>query len=146
LETAFGNYHISTDRTKLNLDLIHSFLAEKSYWARGVSRTTVARSIENSLAFGVYRDGDQVGFARVVTDYATFAWLADVFVLPGERGSGVGKYLVEFAVTHPEVRGVRRFLLATADAHALYDRFGFRPLERTERFMVIEPPGMVPEQ
>jgi GNAT superfamily N-acetyltransferase len=146
METAFGNYLISTNRARLNLDLIHSFLADQSYWARGVTRPVVARSIENSLPFGVYRGDAQVGFARVVTDRATFAWLADVFVLPAERGSGVGKRLVEFAVSHPDVKDVRRLLLATADAHTLYARFGFLPLERTERFMVIEPGGIVPEQ
>jgi GNAT superfamily N-acetyltransferase len=145
MDKAFGDYVISTNRDRLDLDVIHTFLAEQSYWARGVERDVVVRSIENSLAVGAYRRDEQVGFARVVTDYATFAWLADVFILPAERGTGLGKQLVEFAVTHPDVRGVRRQLLATADAHSLYERFGFRPLDRTQRFMVIEPAAIVPQ-
>src|SRR3954471_12443953 len=126
MDRAFGNYVISTNRDRLDVRLIHAFLAEESYWARGVTREVVARSIENSLPVGAYRGDRQVGFARMVTDYATFAWLADVFILPAERGSGLGTAMVEFAVTHPDLRGVRRQLLATADAHGLYDRFGFR--------------------
>jgi GNAT superfamily N-acetyltransferase len=141
MDRAFDDYVISTDRERLDVRAIHAFLAEQSYWARGVTREVVDRSIENSIPFGAYRGDEQVGFARVVTDRATFAWLADVFILPGERGSGLGKALVEFAVGHPDVRGVRRQLLATADAHGLYERFGFRPLERAQRFMVIEPPA-----
>src|SRR3954471_18228065 len=133
MDRAFGNYVISTNRDRLDVRLIHAFLAEESYWARGVTREVVARSIENSLPFGAYRGDRQVGFARMVTDYATFAWLADVFILSSERGRGLGKLLVESAVTHPGVKGVRRKLLATADAHGLYERFGFRPLDRTQR-------------
>ena len=144
MDKAFGDYVISTDRQRLDLHAIHTFLAEQSYWARGVTRATVEKSIENSLPFGAYRNDSQVGFARIVPDYATFGWLADVFILPGERGSGLGKALVGFAVNHPEVRGVRRQLLATRDAHGLYERFGFEPLERTERFMIIEPPATLP--
>ena len=144
MDRAFGDYVISTDRERLDLRAIHAFLAEQSYWARGVSRATVEKSIANSLPFGAYRDGAQVGFARMVTDYATFAWLADVFIVPGERGSGLGKALISFVMGHPDIRGVRRQLLATRDAHGLYSRFGFEPLERTERFMVIEPPATLP--
>jgi GNAT superfamily N-acetyltransferase len=123
-----GDYTISDDCARLDLDVIYNFLNESSYWARGRSRERVERSVEHSLPFGVYRDGRQVGFARVVTDYATFAWLADVFVLDTERGRGVGKWLVETIVSHPELRGVRRWLLATRDAQELYSRFGFRDL------------------
>ena len=131
-------YEISTDRARLDIDLIHRFLSEESYWAKGRDRATVERSIENSLPFGAYLDGRQVGFARVVTDYSTFAWLADVFVLPEHQGQGVGKRLVEAALSHPELQPMQRWLLGTADAHELYRRYGFEPLERTERFMAIE--------
>jgi GNAT superfamily N-acetyltransferase len=144
MDRAFGDYVISTDRERLDVRAIHAFLAERSYWARGVTRAVVEKSIAHSIPFGAYRGDDQVGFARVVTDRATFAWLADVFVLPGERGSGLGKALIETVVEHPDVSGVRRHLLATRDAHGLYERFGFSRLERTERFMVIEPPATLP--
>jgi GNAT superfamily N-acetyltransferase len=129
---------ISTDRSRLDLDLIHRYLSEESYWARGRSREATARAIEHSIPFGVYDRGRQVGFARVVTDRATFAWLADVFVLPSHRGQGVGKRLVEAVLEHPELRAVRRWLLATADAHGLYRRFGFDELHGSQRFMAIE--------
>ena len=121
-------YTISDDRARLDVDVIYNFLSGSSYWARGRSRERVERAVAHSLPFGVYRDGRQVGFARVVTDYATFAWLADVFVLDSERGRGVGKWLVETIVSHPELREVRRWLLATRDAQELYRRFGFRDL------------------
>lgn len=121
-------YVISCDRARLDLDVIHEFLSLESYWARGRSRERTERSVENSLAFGLYKDGAQVGFARVVTDYATFAWLADVFVLDSERGRGLGVWLVETIMSHPQLEGMRRWLLATRDAHELYRRFGFREL------------------
>jgi GNAT superfamily N-acetyltransferase len=129
---------ISTDRSRLDLDLIHHYLSEESYWARGRSRDEIERSIEHSIPFGAYRDGRQVGFARVVSDRATFAWLADVFVLPSDRGQGVGKRLVQTVLEHPELGPMRRWLLATADAHGLYRRFGFEELRGPERFMAIE--------
>ncbi len=121
-------YTISTDRARLDMEVIYDFLNESSYWAQGRGRERVERSVEHSLPFGVYRDGRQVGFARVVTDYATFAWLADVFVLDSERGRGVGKWLVETIMSHPELQEVRRWLLATRDAQELYGRFGFHDL------------------
>lgn len=122
-------YTISTERARLDLDVIYDFLNESSYWAQGRSRERVERSVAHSLPFGVYRDGRQVGFARVVTDYATFAWLADVFVLDSERGRGLGKWLVETILSHAELREVRRWLLATRDAQELYRRFGFNDLD-----------------
>lgn len=121
-------YTISCERARLDLDVIHEFLSGESYWARGRSRESVERSINNSLPFGLYKDAQQVGFARVVTDYATFAWLADVFVLHSERGRGLGVWLVETVVSHPDLQGLRRWILATRDAHELYRRFGFRDL------------------
>jgi GNAT superfamily N-acetyltransferase len=136
-----GAYEISTDPARLDLDLIHRYLSEESYWARGRSRGEIERAIEHSIPFGAYRDGLQAGFARVVSDRATFAWLADVFVLPSHRGQGVGKRLVQTVLEHPELRPMRRWLLATADAHGLYRRFGFDSLQGAGRFMAIESPA-----
>jgi GNAT superfamily N-acetyltransferase len=138
VERALGAYLISTDPERLDLDVIYAFLSGESYWAKGRPRDQIVRGIENSLPFGVYRDGALVAFARVLTDRATFAWLADVFVVESERGSGVGKLLIQAVVEHPWVRGLPRVMLATADAHGLYEQFGFAPLERVERFMAIE--------
>jgi GNAT superfamily N-acetyltransferase len=138
VERAFGAYLISTDRSRLDLDAIYAYLSGESYWARGRPRDQIVRGIENSLPFGVYRDGAQVGFARIVTDYATFAWLADVYVLESQRGNGVGKALIETIVEHPAIRGLPRLMLATADAHGLYEQYGFTPLRGDERFMAIE--------
>jgi GNAT superfamily N-acetyltransferase len=131
-----GGVVVSTDPARLDFDLVHRFLSEEAYWSPGVPREVVERSIDASIAFGAYRDGAQVGFARAVTDRATFAWLADVFVVSGERGSGIGKLLVEAALAHPELQTLRRWVLATADAHELYARYGFVRLD--ERFMVRE--------
>lgn len=130
---------ISTDPGRLDVDLIHHWLSEESYWARGVPRAIVEQAITNSLCFGAYLDNRQVGFARVVTDRATFAWLADVFVLDGYRGRGCGKALVAAVLAHPELQGLRRWMLATRDAHGLYAQFGFTPAP-AERFMEIRNP------
>jgi GNAT superfamily N-acetyltransferase len=143
-------YLISADPTKLDLDLIHKFLSEHSYWARGIPRDVVARSIANSLCFGVYAVADpgaeadrpQVGFARVTTDRATFAYLADVFILPEHRGQGLSKRLMEAILAHPDLQGLRRWLLATADAHELYRRFGFTGLSQPDRFMQRHNPNV----
>jgi GNAT superfamily N-acetyltransferase len=134
-----GEYSISTDRSRLNLDLIHNYLSTETYWATGRSREVVERSIENSLSFGIYKAGEQVGFARIVTDYATFAWVADVFVLPDYRGQGLSKWLMEVILAHPQLQGFRRWVLSTKDAHGVYERFGFMKLHRPERWM--ERPG-----
>lgn len=133
-------YEISTDVTRLDRALIHRFLHDDSYWAKGVPRDIVDRAIDNSICFGLYRGADQVGFARVVTDRAAFAYLADVFVLPEHRGRGLGKRLIEAVMAHPDLQGVRRFILGTADAHSLYERFGFRALAEPERMMEIAAP------
>ena len=138
MERSLGAYLISTDPDRLDLDAIFAYLSGESYWAKGRPRDQVVRGIENSLPFGVYRDGEQVGFARIVTDYATFAWLADVYVLEAHRGHGLGKALVEAVVEHPAVSALPRILLATADAHRLYEQYGFVPLRGDERFMAIE--------
>jgi GNAT superfamily N-acetyltransferase len=128
-------YTISCERARLDLDVIHEFLSGTSYWAKGRSRESVERSITNSLPFGLYKDARQVGFARAVTDCTTFAWLADVFVLDSERGRGLGVWLVETVMAHPDLQGLRRWILATRDAHELYRRFGFKDLSGTLSFM-----------
>jgi len=133
---------ISNDPALLDREGIHRFLSEHSYWAQGVPREVVERAIEHSLCFGVYRSGRQVGFARVVTDFATFAWLADVFVVEAERGRGVSKKLVAAVLEHPRLQGLRRILLGTLDAHGLYARFGFKPIKEVERFMEIHQPNV----
>ena len=125
---------ISTDPARLDVDVIHRFLAEESYWARGRTREVVERTIAHSLCFGVYLEERQVGYARVVTDFATFAWLADVFILDEFRGRGYGKVLVQAVVDHPDLQGLGRILLATKDAHGLYAQFGFTPVP-PDRFM-----------
>jgi GNAT superfamily N-acetyltransferase len=131
-----GDDVISTARDRLDVTAIHAFLTA-SYWAPGIPRTTVERALDGSLNFGVYRAGVQIALLRVVTDAATFAYIADVFVLPDHRGQGVAKWLVATALTHPALRGLRRILLVTRDAHALYAQGGFSPLAHPERFMEI---------
>jgi len=129
-------YLISTDRDRLDVDFVHGFLSSSAYWARGRPLATVQRSIEGSLCFGIYKEARQVGFARVVTDRATFAWLCDLFVAEGHRGRGLGKWLVECIAGHPDLQTLRIFLLATRDAHELYRRYGgFEALPAPERFM-----------
>ncbi|HEY1460495.1 MAG TPA: GNAT family N-acetyltransferase [Casimicrobiaceae bacterium] len=130
-----GALELSTDPARLDRTLIHEFLSEQSYWATGVPRAVIERAIEHSLCFGVYRQGTQVAFARVVTDHATFAYLADVFVQPAYRGSGIAKWMLGTIVNHPDLQGLRRFILATRDAHGLYARFGFAPLANPGRFL-----------
>lgn len=129
-----GDYTISYDPERLDLGVVHGFLTT-SYWALGVSEDVVRRSIEHSLCFGVYDQESQVGFARVITDRATFAYLADVFILERHRGHGLGKWLIETIVAHPELSGLRRWILVTRDAHDLYRKYGFRELRNPERFM-----------
>ena len=128
-------YLISNDRTRLDLKVIHRFLSTESYWAIGRSPETIQRTIDNSLPFGLYRGYEQIGFGRVVTDYATFAWLADVFVLNEFRGRGLAKWLIEVITNHPELQGLRRWVLGTRDAHKLYRRFGFAELIAPEFWM-----------
>jgi N-acetylglutamate synthase-like GNAT family acetyltransferase len=120
-----SNFEISTDRRRLDVGMIYRFLSEQSTWAVGISRDIVERSIDNSLCFGGFVDGRQIAFARVITDYATFGNMVDVFVLPEYRGRGYSKRLVQSIVDHPSLQGLRRFMLATSNAHELYSRFGF---------------------
>jgi GNAT superfamily N-acetyltransferase len=134
-----SEYEISTDPARLDLDSIHRFLSTEAYWSPGVAREVVERSIEHSVCFGVYRGDEQVGFARVVTDRVTFAWLADVYILAEHRGQGLSKRLVAAILEHPELQGLRRWLLGTADAHGLYRRFGFEVVDNSSgRFMALE--------
>jgi len=134
-------YEISTDRNRLDVGLIHDFLCS-SYWAKDIPLSVVETSIQNSLCFGAFCDGKQIGFARVITDFATFAYLADVFVVPAHRARGVSKMLVRAVVAHPQLQGLRRILLATRDAHGLYKKFGFEPLSHPEYFMSIHKVGV----
>jgi GNAT superfamily N-acetyltransferase len=132
-----GDFLISTDPARLDLGVIHGFLA-KCYWAKGIPREVVARSIEHSLCFGVYDgSGAQVGFARVVSDFATVAYLGDVFVLESHRGRGLAKWMMECIVQHPELQDLRRWILLTRDAHGLYAQFGFTPVKSPERYMEL---------
>lgn len=126
---------ISTDRDELDVAVIHDFLSSHSTWARGISRAIVEKSIRNSLCFGGFVERSQVAFARVITDYATFANLVDVFVLEQYRGLGFGKQLIETVCTHPQLKGLRRFTLHTADAHGLYRQFGFQPALKPDTYM-----------
>ncbi|MBN1311398.1 MAG: GNAT family N-acetyltransferase [Anaerolineae bacterium] len=137
IEYQFGEYTISTDKTRLNRDIIQDFLNSSSYWAQNRPAATIQASIKNSLCFGVYKGEQQIGFARVVTDYATFAWLADVFVLETHRGQGLGKQLVECIISYPMLADIGIFCLATRDAHGLYQQYGgFEKLEGSELWMV----------
>ena len=134
-------FRISTDPAQLDVAAIHHYLSEESYWAKGIPLATVQRAIANSLNFGLYSpNGELAGFARVVTDEATFAWLCDVFVLPAHRGQGLSKWLMEVVWAHPDLQGLRRQLLATLDAHGLYQQFGFKPLAAPERYLEVRRP------
>ncbi|WP_310394412.1 GNAT family N-acetyltransferase [Hymenobacter sp.] len=136
------DYTLSTDPARLDVATVHRWLSEESYWARNISRVTVERALANSLNFGLYApDGRQAGFCRVVTDRATFAWLCDVFVLPEFRGRGLAKWLVQRMLAHPDLQNLRRHLLATFDAHSLYQRFGYQPLDRPDRWLEIKHPN-----
>jgi len=125
----------STDPARLDIDLIHDFLSRESYWVPGIRREFVEQAIARSICFAVYDQSRQLAFARVITDGAGFAWLADVFVLGDQRGHGLGKRLIEFVLSHPDLQRIRRFMLATRDAHDLYARFGFTSLAHPERLM-----------
>jgi GNAT superfamily N-acetyltransferase len=131
-----GDLRVSTDPSLLDIDAIHAFLTS-SYWAAGIPRDVVERSIRHSLPFGVFEGGTQIGFARVVSDHATFAYVADVFILESHRGRGLGRWVMECIKAHPELQGLRRWVLGTRDAHGLYRRVGFRPLGDPAIYMEI---------
>ena len=151
-ESRRGEFLISTDPRRLDLDAIHQFLTN-SYWAKGIPREVVARSIAHSLCFGIYDEGraqlphpagparsgaPQVGFARVISDFATVAYLADVFVLEAYRGRGLSQWMMQSIVEHPRLEGLRSWILRTRDAHGLYTKFGFRPVKAPERYMELD--------
>jgi GNAT superfamily N-acetyltransferase len=136
-----GDFTVSTDRERIDLDVVHGFLTG-CYWAKGIPRDVVARSIENSLCFGVYAESNQIGFARVVSDFATYAYIGDVFVLESFRGRGLGKWLMECIIQHPLLRGLRRWSLVTRDGHGLYAQFGFEPLKKPQNYMELHYPNV----
>jgi GNAT superfamily N-acetyltransferase len=142
IEHQRGEFLISTRRERLSVDVVHGFLTN-CYWAKGIPREVVAWSIEHSLCFGIYEDsGAQVGFARVVSDFATVAYLGDVFVLESHRGRGLSKWLMECVVQHPALQNLRRWILLTRDAHGLYSKFGFTPVKSPERYMELHRPDV----
>jgi GNAT superfamily N-acetyltransferase len=136
-----GEYSVSTDPQRLELAVVHRFLSN-SYWSQGLPLDVLKRAIAGSLCFGLYQGNAQVGFARVITDRATFAYLCDVFVLDSHRGKGLGRWLMEAVSSHPELQGLRRFVLVTRDAHGLYEKFGFRPLARPAGYMELHRPDV----
>lgn len=137
-EKIINNYLFSTDRSKLQLDVIHNYLSKESYWAQNMPLDLIKESIAGSICFGIYIDNKQIAYARVITDNATFAYLADVFVLEEQRGKGLSKELMRFILDHPSLKKLRRFLLATRDAHGLYKQFGFNALAKPETMMEIK--------
>lgn len=141
IEWQNGEFTISTDRERLQIDAIHKFLSEESYWAKERAPEQTERAIKNSLPFGVYKGENQIGFARIVTDYATFAYLGDVYILPEFQGNGLGKWLMKTIVGHPDLQGFRRWILATRDAHTLYEKFDFTALKFPERWMEKSAPN-----
>lgn len=141
-----NDFIISTEKEKLQPDVIHTFLSEESYWAKNISKVLVQKTIDGSCCFGLYDASDktipggkQIGYARVVTDYATFGYLADVFILSGYRGKGLSKWMMEVIMSCPSLQGFRRWMLATRDAHGLYEQFGFTPLPDPGRIMQYNP-------
>ena len=137
-----AGYVLSTDPARLDITAIHRWLSEESYWAQHIPRATVERAIAHSLNFGLYApDGRQAGFARIISDYTTFAWLCDVFVLEEFRGQGLSKWLMQQILAHPELQHLRRYMLGTWDAHSLYQQFGYAPVARPERLMEILRPN-----
>ena len=130
-----GDYLITTDKTKLNLKVIHNYLSNESYWSQNIPFEIVKAATENSLNFGLFFKEKQIGYARIVSDFATTAYLADVFVLKEFRGQGLSKWLMKIIMNHPDLQGLRRWILATKDAHGLYKQFGWKPMAAPERWM-----------
>lgn len=137
MEISENGFIFSDQKALLDIEAIHHYLSIESYWAKGIPLTTVKRSIDNSLCFGIYKDQEQIGFARWITDKATFAWLCDVYVKENYRGLGLSKKMMSFMIFHPDLQGLRRYQLATLDAHGLYEQFGFSAIENPERQMGI---------
>lgn len=135
MEWQNGEFTISTEKSRLQIEAIHRFLSEDSYWAQERPKELTETAIEHSMCFGVYHGGDQIGFARVVTDHATFAYIGDVYIEEKYRGQGLSKWLMKVIVEHPELQGFRRYILATRDAHGLYEQFEFKSLRHPDRWM-----------
>jgi GNAT superfamily N-acetyltransferase len=151
MATAYVEFHedvytISTDPSRLDVDTIYAYLANESYWASGIPRKTVETAIRNSLCFGVYKQEQQIGYARVISDRATFAWLCDVFILKTYRGCGLGKWLVSCVLSHPELQNLKNWLLATQDAHGLYSQYGFKSPEHPQTWMIRRDPDVYHRQ
>ncbi len=145
-ETVKNDLVISTDRSKIDIPFVHDYLSDESYWAKNIPIDIVKKSIEGSLCFGIYHLNKQIGFARVITDHATFGYLADVFIAEKFRGQGLGKWLMRSIMDHPGLQGFRRWMLATKDAQGLYAQFGFKPLDKPERIMRWCPFDEYPEE
>ena len=137
-----NEFSVSTDRERLDLVFLHGFLSKEAYWCLNIPFDRVKRSVENSLNFGLYHKDRQVGYARVITDYSTIAYLGDVFVIPEYRGKGLSKWLLQQVMDHPDLQGLRRWLLLTADAHELYKKFGWQPVVKPERYMELFNPDV----
>ncbi len=141
MTTAKDQFTITTEKEKLDIEFIHSFLT-RSYWAEGISKELIERSVNGALCFGLFENDTQIGFARMITDKATFAYLADVFIIEEYRGRGLSKWLMEVIMAHPSLQGLRRMMLATRDAHRLYEKFGFTALNNVDRWMQIHDPDI----
>lgn len=137
-----GDFTITTDNTKLNLQTIHDFLSLESYWGKNIPVKTVKKALDNSLNFGLFHGDKQIGYARVVSDYATIAYLGDVFVLSEYRGQGLSKWLMEKIIMHPDLQGLRRWILLTADAHELYRKYGWTNIKNPEKWMEKHDPDV----
>lgn len=137
-----GPFHISTNPAKLQLNVIHKYLAQESYWAQNIPEAIVVKASQNSLNFGLYQNEEQIGYARVISDFATFAYLCDVFVLPEHQGQGLSKWMMQSVLAHPDLQGLRRMMLMTKDAHGLYAQFNFTPLADASKCMEMTKPGI----
>lgn len=131
------DYCISTDRSKLDVDAIHNFLSTQSYWCQNIPFEKVKKSVDNSLNFGLYYKDQQIGFARIISDFSTMAYLGDVYVIPEHRGKGLSKWMMQVIMSHPELQGLRRWMLLTADAHGLYKQFGWKEIANPDRYMEV---------
>ena len=136
-----GEFSVSTDRDRLDLVFIHGFLSQESYWVRNISFEKVKKAADHSLNFGLYHQDRQIGYARIITDYSRVAYLADVFIIPGYRGQGLSKWLMEQIMGYPDLQGLRRWILHTSDAHGLYKQFGWTPATKPETYMERYFPG-----
>ena len=137
-----NSVEITTDRSRIDLDYVHEYLSEKLYWAKGIPKELVEKSIQNALCFSVFFNEKQIGFGRVITDYATFAYIGDIFIDEDFRGKGFSKQLMQNIINHPELQGLRRWMLMTWDAHGLYEQFGFSVASKPERVMEISKPNI----